>query len=225
VVGSDNERFIAQVYRDLLHREAEPTGLAFWVNELVTKSRTDVLMQYQNHVEPREIVVEELFKRLLNRTPDATGLQGFADALAFGRVTRQQIAATIISSPEYFEKHGGTADGFLDALFADGLHRQVDAAARAFFGNQDLNDVQVRHQVALEILAQPEFLDNLVNLPGSAPGNSSTTSLFQGWYQALLRRDADLEGQATFVKMLAAGKSVPRVLASIIASDEYFARL
>src|SRR5207244_4184698 len=34
IVGSENERFVAQVYRDLLGREAESQGLGFWLNLL-----------------------------------------------------------------------------------------------------------------------------------------------------------------------------------------------
>jgi hypothetical protein len=40
------------------------------------------------------------------------------------------VDSIIVSSAEYFRLHGGTNDGFLDALFRDALGRDVDPGSR-----------------------------------------------------------------------------------------------
>ncbi len=56
-----------------------------------------------------EKFIENLYKDLLGREPDKNGLEHFRDALQSGRVTRDQVRISIISSPEYLQKHIETA--------------------------------------------------------------------------------------------------------------------
>ena len=67
--------------------------------------------------------VDFLYEKFLGRHPDqtATALGNF---LTEGG-TPVQVAITIVSSPEYFAKHGSTNSGFVDAVYQDVLGRHA----------------------------------------------------------------------------------------------------
>src|SRR6266550_4466381 len=124
---STSQAFVSQVYRDLLAREPEPAGLAAWTG-LVDKgvSRVEVVSAIEGNVEFRVDQVEQAYQRFLHRPADKQGSSSFVSFLAGGG-TEQQLAATLLASPEYLATHGGTAASFLTALYHDVLGRSVDA--------------------------------------------------------------------------------------------------
>ena len=133
--GTADQRFINEVYRDVLGRAAEPQGRDFWVAMLNrVHSRAAVVeaieaaMTDEYH---RDLVAAE-FQHYLHRQAEPAALRAFSDLLAAGG-TAEQLDAVLVSSPEYVGAHtAGNNDGFLDGLYADALHRQVDGARAAF---------------------------------------------------------------------------------------------
>src|SRR5207244_3809535 len=70
-----NQQFVAQVYRDILGREAEPAGLAYYSSYLDQGgSRLQVAGSIVNSLEHHTGVVEELYLSLLGRPADPFGL-------------------------------------------------------------------------------------------------------------------------------------------------------
>src|SRR5262249_31580786 len=61
LLASASQLFVAQAYRDLLHREAEPAGLAFW-SGLIDRgiSRADVVLGIESCLETRTRTVASL---------------------------------------------------------------------------------------------------------------------------------------------------------------------
>jgi uncharacterized repeat protein (TIGR01451 family) len=201
--------FVDQVYRDLLHREADPLGLAYWGGLLAQgASRAQVVLGIEDSAEYRAGVVDDLFRRFLHRPADPLAQAVFGSFLAGGGTT-EQVEAIILGSPEYFNRRGnGTTDGFLTALYHDTLNRDVDPLGQTIWGGM-LAGGTTRTQVAADVFASPEFQRDLVRVD----------------YLDFLRRSTDPAGLNLWVTELQHGARHDEVLAAILASDEYFARV
>ncbi len=209
IVGSANQIFVDQVYQDLLNRQADAVGLAFWSSLLDQGvTRTQVVADIEASTEFLTVTVQNVYQQFLHRAADPSGLSGWVSNLQHG-ATLQQVEAGIIGSPEYFQNRGGgTNNGFLTALYQDALNRGVDPTGQAFF-TQQLNSGFTTSQVAAEVLASTEFLQDLV----------------QGFYQRFLHRAADSMGLTAFVTALQQGVPEKDVVASILGSAEFFQQL
>jgi hypothetical protein len=200
--------FVDQVYRDLLHREADPMGLAYW-GGLIPQGATptQVVLGIENTAEYRADVVDELFRRFLDRPADPLAQAFFGNLLA-GGATTEQVEAIILGSPEYFNRRGdGTNDGFLTALYHDTLNRDVDPLGQAVWGRM-LAGGATRAQVADDVFGSAEFQRDLVQVD----------------YLDFLRRSTDPSGLNLWVSDLQHGARHDDVLAAILGSDEYLAR-
>jgi uncharacterized repeat protein (TIGR01451 family) len=204
-----NDNFVAQVYRDLLHREADAMGLASWCDLLDNgASRLQVVQAIQSSPEYRGDEVDSVYSRLLHRAADPGGRSSFVNFMESGG-TVEQLEALIAGSPEYFQRRGGgTNDGFLSALYQDGLNRAVDAGGRATW-DQVLATGLSRTQVAARLFSSVEYDTDLVNQD----------------YSTYLRRPADTAGLNGWVAQLLGGVGSDQTLVEILASDEYFTRV
>ncbi|HUY31900.1 MAG TPA: peptidylprolyl isomerase [Pirellulales bacterium] len=224
VIGGGNQRFVAQLYRDLLAREAEPQGFGYWTNLLGQgQARSQIVAGFEGSFEFRNDVAQELYSQYLGRPADPAGLANISAALISHTIEQQ--AETLISSAEYFNNHGGgTAGGFLTALYSDVLHRAIDPAAQARFSALNLTDPAVRAQVAAQVFGSGEYETDLLNFPGHT-AQTYNAGLPMGLYQAFLHRAADTAGLAAGMAQFKAGQTDLQVVNSIIASNEYFANL
>jgi uncharacterized repeat protein (TIGR01451 family) len=204
-----NEKFVAQVYRDLLHRTPDAMGLASWSDVLDNAgARSQVVLAIESSPEYLGDQVDSAYGRLLHRAADAAGRAAFLQFLESGG-TIEQMDALIAGSPEYFQTRGGSSnDGFLTALYQDALARPVDAGGRASW-DKALAGGSTRTQVATLIFGSPEYKADLVS----------------NYYSSYLRRPADSVGLSTWVPQLLGGATDAQVIADILASDEYFTRI
>jgi uncharacterized repeat protein (TIGR01451 family) len=204
-----NEQFVIQLYGDLLHRQADALGLASWCDLLDNgASRLQIVQGFQSSPEYRGDEVDAVYSRLLHRAADPAGRNSFVNFLESGG-TVEQLEALIAGSPEYFQRRGGgTNDGFLNALYQDGLGRVVDAGGRATW-DQALASGVSRTQVAAQLFSSLEYDLDLVNND----------------YAAYLRRPADAAGLNDWVAQLLGGVGSDQVLAGLLASDEYFTQV
>jgi hypothetical protein len=209
-VGSLNERFVARVYQDLLGRPVDPVGLATFAGALDRGdlTRTQVVQLIEGSQEYRVKVVTNLYVSLLGRQPDAGGLALFVNYLGAGG-TIGDVKAIMVSSDEYFfGKGGGTNAGWLAAVYQDILGRAPDPAGQAVFGSL-LAGGTSRLVVALLIVKSREANMLVVN----------------GFYQRFLGRAADAGGLNTFASAMDQGMREQDIIALIMGSDEYFAKV
>jgi hypothetical protein len=204
-----NEAYVMRLYEDLLRRQADSAGLAYWSGLLDRgASRARVALDIEQSLEYRQDEVQALYARYLYRNADPAGLATFANLLAHGS-TLEQVAADIVGSAEYYQtRGGGTNAGFLSALYHDALLRAVDLSGAIYF-NAQLAAGASRRDVASAIFTSAEFRQDLV----------------QGYYQSILGRPAGRSGLALFAEELAAGTRDEQVLADVLASEEFFAKL
>jgi hypothetical protein len=223
-VGSPNQRWVAQVYRDLLHREVEPQGLAAWSGLLdAGHSRTEVALDIAESLEYRVDVVQGLYRLFLHRAAEPAIAAADSNFLAVGG-TPEQLATNLVSSTEYFQvRSAATNAGFLHALYNDDFNRDVDAAALRAAGGFDFAKAANRALVAQTIFGSDEYLHDLVNFPGGI-SNPFHDQLPKGFYQSFLARDGDQQGVNFDVALLRHGTPDAVVVADMLASDEYFAR-
>jgi hypothetical protein len=214
--GDPNQRFVAQVFVDLLGRNVDANGLAFFGGLLDSGilNRAQVVQQIENSLEFRVVEVNSAYQTILNRQADPVGLSNFVKFLSQGG-TVEQMKDFLFSSQEFFNlsQTANTAlpagnERFVDLLFVDVLGRHADASALSGFGGQ-LNSGQSRAAVAAEILFSTEAEQDLVN----------------GLYQKLLHRQADSGGLSNFVAALQHGARDEDIILALAASAEYFSRV
>src|SRR5262249_20101189 len=97
-VNSDpNERYIAQLYRDLLGREADTGGLGSWVQFLKQGGdRATLVRNFESSAEYRTKVIDDLYTHLLGRPAETAGLNAWLSFLANGGTT-DQLRAYILA--------------------------------------------------------------------------------------------------------------------------------
>lgn len=206
---SPDQRYVIQLYQDLLHRAPDPGGLATFTSALAQgATRPAVASTIASSVEYRILAIRGLYERYLHRQADPDGVFHFLLFLARGG-NLEQAAAIIVASPEYFNlQGGGTTEGFVQVLYQDVLERSVDPGAQEMFV-QALDNGVSRLDVCRLIVTSTECRQRLL----------------QDDYQLCLHRSVDREGQQFWGALLDQGIKEEVVLAGIIGSQEYFARL
>jgi hypothetical protein len=207
--GTANQRYVADLYWDILGRAVDSTGLAVWTAAIDSgASRSDVALAIENSVEYRTSLVQNLYQNLLHRAADPVGLAGWLSLLSQG-ASIINVEADIIGSGEYINNRGsGTVLGFLSAVYNDVLGRALDPSGQVTWGTLLAMNVPPS-QVALDIIDSTE----------------SITAGVQSFYTHFLNRPADSFGLNSFVDAIQHGVHAEQVVADILGSDEYFSQI
>ncbi|MGH7137507.1 MAG: DUF4214 domain-containing protein, partial [Pirellulales bacterium] len=190
-LGSSTELLVAQVYRDLLHREVEPHGLQFWTGLIDGGlSRQTAVTEIEYSAEYRDDVVQGLYRLYLHRSAEPAATTFFSNLLLRG--TPEQIATALASSNEYFQNRGGGANaGFLNALFNDAFNRNPDASALQATSTRKLTQQANRAAIIEAVFGSSEYLNDLVSYPSGISNNPFHSELPFGFYQDYLGRNAE----------------------------------
>lgn len=100
--GGTVTAWIKDLYREVLGREADSGGLAYWAQRTVAGGRTPVARDFYQSVESRRTRVEGLYRKLLGRGPDGAGLGYWIGVLADGRDV--ELAKVLAASDEYLSR-------------------------------------------------------------------------------------------------------------------------
>lgn len=202
------QAYIQQVYHDLLRRDVDPEGLAYWTHYLTSGgTRFGFGLTIANSVEYRVIYIRDLFQRLIGRQPDSVVVGGYLQLLAIGG-TFDQIEARILGASEYAARKGGGSNlGYLQAIYADVLGRGVSEFDKVVW--RPLFAANLTHQqIALTLMSTREA------------DQVRVSQLFRD----LLHREPDIAGVTAFTDAMQRGARDEAVIASIVASDEYYNR-
>jgi hypothetical protein len=201
VIGSQNERFVAHAYLDLLGRPVDAGGLAYWSNRLDQGLNRGVfVLILEGTTEYRTKLVDTFYRAYLGRPGDQGGLSFFATFLGSGG-TVEQVKAILLGSQEYLQNH----PDFLGSLFQDVLGRPIEQTARDAF-NRLMQQGASRTQVALIVVSSSEAEARVV----------------QALYQTFVHRPADQAGLNFYVNALQHGARFEAVVADIVGSQEYY---
>jgi hypothetical protein len=99
--GSTGKQFILALYRDVLGREADADGLAFWEAQIESgESRTAIALALLQSGERFGDLVAADYVQFLHRPADSTGLATWTFALLAGR-TDESVITALLASDEY----------------------------------------------------------------------------------------------------------------------------
>ncbi|GAA3158633.1 DUF4214 domain-containing protein [Nonomuraea salmonea] len=150
-----------ELYFLLLDRQPDPGGLAGWRKQLQHgMGRQSAIVgfldspEYRSKYPQDEAFVDSLYRRLLNRAPDAGGFQFWVKQLKNG-VPRSEVARGFVLSPEYCRN-------FSKSLYVHYLRRQPDAGGWQFW--TDLLTQGMNHQDAIAgFVSSTEYQNAVVN--------------------------------------------------------------
>ena len=206
--ATPNQKYVAEVYTDVLGRVVDAAGLQYWSNLLDQgQSRSVVAANLIHTPEYFGLVIKPVYEKYLGRAADPAGLNYWTNQMLNG-LTDQQLEAQFIASPEFFGRAGGTDLSWVDAVYSDLLGRPADPGGEAFWTAQ-LAAGESRAQVALGFTGSPE----------------SEALKIQEDYFKFLGRAASPSEVAGFVNAFENGATNEIVIEGFIASDEYYARV
>jgi hypothetical protein len=202
--GPSNDRWINQIYIDLLGRPADGSALATFGAVLTGGgSRATVAASVLASAEYRQRLLTGFYSTFLHRPISIAEVSFWLPAFAAG-MTDEQIEGQLAGSPEYFALAGSTNAGWINRIFLDVLGRAPSASEISTFST--LLATSSRLSVAQTVLNSAEAANRHV----------------QQYYTRFLRRTAT-SGEATaFTSGLLGGATNEQVIAQIVAGDEYF---
>lgn len=178
--ATDAAGYVQQLYRNVLGREGDPSGVSYWVDRLnAGVSRGDVLVGFAGSPENRASTaplvgpgiwqpderiaqVARLYDTALGRAPDPAGLAAWRDALDAG-ATVQQIAQSFTATPEFQALYGGpnaSAAALVDGLYRNTLDRAPDPAGQSYWVQQLQSGTLTPAQVVFSFSESPEHKAN-----------------------------------------------------------------
>jgi hypothetical protein len=168
---SDRGGLVAGFYRNVLGREPDAAGTAYWKAALDNGSATpeQVLCGFSESIENKCHVpdaqtasVARLYYAELGRAPDAAGLSFWTSGLAVGTASLQDEASALASSPEFIGRYGALDDaGFVNQLYRNVLGRDGDAQGVAAW-TANLAGAAPRGSVVIGFSESQEFKDKFV---------------------------------------------------------------
>ncbi|HVS44493.1 MAG TPA: invasin domain 3-containing protein [Candidatus Dormibacteraeota bacterium] len=199
--------FVKAAYQTILHRNVDANGLAHWGNAIRNgMSRAQLASILSSSSEFRTDVVSHMYPTYLHRAADSAGVSYWVGQIGRG-ATFEQVELSFIGSPEYFQLHGGTDKGAVDALYKDVLGRSVDPSGEAYWVQQISSGQMTFSQLAASILSSEESRERIV----------------QGFYQNILNRTAPQSDLAYWAGQLGNGARDETIINLFVGSDEYYA--
>lgn len=217
--------FVRNLYREVLGRDPDDSGRAFWLGFLASAGPAGALAQQHVMVqdflgsnEYRAHLVNCFYENFLHRAADPGGQQYFVGQIGAG-VDPRVVLGEIVGSTEYTNLHGGTSKAFVDALYQDVLGRAADPAGESYWTTQANNPAVPRASIVQAFADSPEA-DHLLltNATGSAlanlTGDGWNTLYFQG---ALTQRAQDF-----FFAQLAGQTPYDDVIRNMLEVGQYY---
>jgi hypothetical protein len=102
--GGTNSGFVSGLYQDLLQRAADPSGLAYWTQQLNNGvSRATVAQGLVTSTEYRTKLVDGYYQHYLGRNADPSGESYFVGLLNNGG-TDESVIVGLVATDEYYGK-------------------------------------------------------------------------------------------------------------------------
>jgi hypothetical protein len=206
--ADDADLYVRALYRKILQREAEATGLALWVGLLNSGvPRSTIVQAMWESPEHRGIQVDQFYATYLRRPADRPGRAAWINALEHG-MSEDEVSRGFLTSEEYRQAHSDTT-AYLKGLYANVLGRTADAAGMAAW-----------QQAAQGGLSHAALADGFLQSAEQAQ------RLVDQHYARYLRRFAEPAGKEVWVEALLKHRLSPAQIAKeFLAADEFFARV
>jgi uncharacterized repeat protein (TIGR02543 family) len=209
--------FVRQLYRDLLDREPDAAGLAYWSGQLDygVLTRAQLAAQFFTSAEfaSSGLYIVKLYLGVLQRDPDYGGWFYWFNALHSG-TPASAVVQNFVSSQEFVQRYGTLSNtDFVTLVYQNLLGRAPDQAGLQYFVGL-LNGGATQGQIFDQFVQSAEF--------GARVAPRANANLL---YLGLLRRTAEPGGLAYWTSSLAAGNPLASGVGAFIGSPEYLSRL
>jgi mucin-19 len=201
----DNTGFVQQLYRNVLGREADPAGLADWVERLDGgATRGAILIGFSESPEfqadmANQVEIVRLYDLLLQRMPTTTELQSWQ-----GFLLGYDQTDTLFGQAY----PGGLDDpDYVQLVFQGFLRRAADSGALTTFGSALTAGTETHGSLVNTLLTSTEF--NMFVAPVSR------------LYMAAFRRVPDAGGLDNWVAYVRAGNPLQSAADAFVASQEF----
>ena len=237
------ERFVTRLYEKCLGREADPTGLKTWTDQLKEGKMTasDVAAQFFSSEESRgkghsnEEFVKVLYRTMMDREFDAEGLKTWADQLKAGK-SRAWVFKQFCDSVEfqtlcanYTLPWGSVAD---TAYNMENMNAAVDTTAAQGFVRRLYNTALGREpdpeglktwvdQLTTSKMSGAQVAANFFASAEYIGKNRDNKSFVEDLYVAMMDRGSDPEGMKTWTTQLVLGKTRTWVFKQFCDSAEF----
>jgi Domain of unknown function (DUF4214) len=204
-VLSPNQRFVSQLYQELLGRAPDAAGLADWDARLRGgATRQQAAAAFWNSAEHRGLQVDGFYATYLGRAADAPSRASWVGAL-LGGMSEAEVAVGFLTSEEYRLAHPSTT-AYLTGLFTDVLGRDPDPDGLAAW-----------QRAAQGGLSRAALADAFLK------SGEAQLQLVDQYYADYLVRAADPAGVAAWLAALQSGRLSPaQVAQAFLASDEFY---
>lgn len=172
--------------------------------------------------------VTRLFQNLLEREPDSSALNTYAQGIADNMLTAADVAVEIITSKEFQNKNYSNST-YVKKLYGALFVRDVQNT-EADNWEQVLNNGVSQKYVLKQMVESAEFA-NVCSYYMIAPGtvqltenrdqNYNATAYVMRCYQKILGRDADAEGLNTWTGKLKNGNGGAEIVKDLVVSAEF----
>jgi Domain of unknown function (DUF4214)/Calx-beta domain len=198
--------FIVSLYRTVLQRDPDPSGLANWQSALqLGTSRLQIAQAFWESAEHRALEVTQFYASLLHRAVDPTGMAFWTRFMQAGH-SEKEVYRGIVQSTEYLNLHLGQTN-FASSVFTDLVGRAPNAG-----------ELQATQQV-LSSQGTRAVIDILVR------ALEADARWVDQDYAQLLGRAGDAAGRQFWANAInRAGARTEAVSEAFLASDEFFAR-
>lgn len=215
-VFGDAQLFVRQQYRDILGRDADPNGLAYWSGHIANGSmtRAEALAQFlaSNEFEAMVSPVTRLYLAYFLRIPDYGGLDYWLKQHRAG-MRIESISNYFSASPEFQSRYGSLSDTqFVERVYSNVLGRAPDPQGQSFWTGK-LATGSARGEVMIGFSESPEYRSL-----------TSSETFVTMVYAGMLRRAPDPAGYAAWVSWLDAGNPPRGMIETVLGSPEYRSR-
>lgn len=215
-VFTSSKFFVMQLYRDILGREAEQTGLDYWQQKIDagTLDRATTASAFLDSTEFQNGAgaLTRLYLGGLGRLPDNDGLYHWLTQLQ-GKGNLSSVARTFSSSNEFTGHYSQLDnDAFIDKLYQNTLGRLADNSGKSHWQSQ-LSNGQERASVLLGLTESAEYRQL---------SDAKVTMALN--YIGLLGRSPDPTGNAYWLEVLGQQGDETGVIRHFLTSSEYHDR-
>ena len=171
------------------------------------KVGTNALLKDNDVLHRSDLFAMQLYRDVLFREADTAGLQYWQQQIDAGKMTRAQVAASFMASPEF---QGGV--GEITRLYFGAFDRLPDRDGLAYWMGQQKAGMSF-NQISASFVVSEEFQKTY--------GSLDNTNFVERVYQNVLHRSSDASGKSYWVGQLNNGFSRGDLLASFTESTEF----
>jgi hypothetical protein len=194
--GTANQRYVAELYHDLLQRPPDGPGLAAWsalLDQGVSRAEVAYRMMTDPGNEHRGVVVRRIYRELVGQDPDYSELTRWITELALG-ASDEQVAFYITTTRPFWDLKGTDP---ITRFYIYALGRQPDPIGRDAWGS-------------VHGFYPPNVLEGILQSPEHREHQAWL------WYHTYLGRAPEPGGAEAWASALAAGLSDEAALAAFL---------